>query len=171
MKTETLQLVTKIEYKGDITTLIDMEKYSTLNKLYSITAFVYRFLCNLKSRANRYKENVIKKVVGKARLPYDELVTVICEIENLINSRPLTYLTEENYQTPLSPYHLLYGWNINDRNEPLTNIETNQTSAIVRVKHLQTVLEDLKKKFMLNIYLVCVKNILMLKIKHRASVI
>ena len=84
--------------------------------------------------ANRYNENVIKKVVGKARLSYDELVTVICEIKNLINSRPLTYLTEENYQTPLSPYHLLYGWNINDRNKPLTNIETNQTSAIVRVK-------------------------------------
>ena len=30
MKTETLQLVTKIEYKDDITTLIDMEKYSSL---------------------------------------------------------------------------------------------------------------------------------------------
>ena len=50
MKTETLQLVTKIEYKDDITTLIDMEKYSSLNKLYSVTAFVYRFLCNLKNR-------------------------------------------------------------------------------------------------------------------------
>ena len=30
MKIETLQLVTKIEYKDDITTLIDMEKYSSL---------------------------------------------------------------------------------------------------------------------------------------------
>ena len=67
----------------------------------------------------------LKKVVGKARLSYDELVTVICEIENSINSRPLTYLTEENYQTPLSPYHLLYGRNINDRKEPLNNIETH----------------------------------------------
>ena len=33
MKTDTLQLVTKIEHKDDITTLIDMEKYSSLNKL------------------------------------------------------------------------------------------------------------------------------------------
>ena len=88
-----------------------------------------------------------KKVVGKARLSYDELVTVICEIENSINSRPLTYLTVENYQTPLSSYHLLYGRNINDRNEPLNNIETNQTSAIVRVKHLQTVSEHFLKRF------------------------
>ena len=67
----------------------------------------------------------LKKVVGKTRLSYDELVTVICEIENSINSCPLTYLTEENYQTPLSPYHLLYGRNINDRNEPLNKTETN----------------------------------------------
>ena len=39
----------------------------------------------------------LKKVFGKARFSYDELVIVICEIENSINSHPLTYLTEENY--------------------------------------------------------------------------
>ena len=39
MKTETMQLATKRGYKDDITTLIDMEKYSSLNKLYSATAF------------------------------------------------------------------------------------------------------------------------------------
>ena len=101
----------------------------------------------------------LKKVVGKARLSYDELVTVICEVDNSINLHPLTYLTEENYQTLLTPYHLLYGWNINDRNEPLNNIETNQTSAIVRVKHLQTVLEHFKKRF-------CVEYLLSLHEKH-----
>ena len=85
-------------------------------------------------KANRYNDNVIEKIVGKTRLSYDELVTVTCEIEN---SRSLTYLTEENYQSPLSPYHLLYGRHINDRNEPSSNIETNQTSATVRVKHLK----------------------------------
>ena len=77
----------------------------------------------------------LKKEVGRARLSYDELVTVTCEIGNSINSRPLTYLTEENYQTPLSPYHLLYGRNINDRNEPLNSTEPNHTSATGRVKH------------------------------------
>ena len=60
-------------------------------------------------------------------------------------SRPLTYLTEEDYQTPLSPYHLLYGRNI--RNEPLNSTEPNQTSATVRVKHWQTVLGHFLKIF------------------------
>ena len=45
----------------------------------------------------------LKKVAGKTRLSYDESVTVISEIKNSVNSRLLTYLTEENYQTPLSP--------------------------------------------------------------------
>ena len=90
----------------------------------------------------------LKRVVGKTKLSYDELVTVICEMENSINSRALTYLPEENYQALLSPYHLLYGRNINDRNEPLNHIERNQTSAIVTVKHLQSVLEHSKKKIL-----------------------
>ena len=33
MKTKTKQLATKIGYKDDIMTLIDMEKYTSLNKL------------------------------------------------------------------------------------------------------------------------------------------
>ena len=60
MKIETLQLVTKIEYKDDITTLIDMEKYSSLNKLYSVTAFVYRFLCSLKNRIKNKHQHLLE---------------------------------------------------------------------------------------------------------------
>ena len=60
MKTETLQLVTKIEYKDDITTLIDMEKHSSLNKLDSVTAFAYRFLCNLKNRIKNKHQNLLE---------------------------------------------------------------------------------------------------------------
>ena len=37
----------------------------------------------------------LKKVVGKALLNYNEMVTIITEIEGL-NSRRLTYLNEEN---------------------------------------------------------------------------
>ena len=37
----------------------------------------------------------LKKIIGEARFSNDKLVTVICEIENSMNSRPLTYLTME----------------------------------------------------------------------------
>ena len=42
----------------------------------------------------------LKKVVGKARPSYDKLVTVICEIENSIDSRPLTYLKKRITKHP-----------------------------------------------------------------------
>ena len=58
MKTETMQLATKIEYKDDITTLIPMEKYSFLNKFYSVTAFVYGFIGNWKSHIKNKNENL-----------------------------------------------------------------------------------------------------------------
>ena len=37
-----------------------MEKYSSLNKLYSVTAFNYRFLCNLKNRIKNKHQNLLE---------------------------------------------------------------------------------------------------------------
>ena len=55
----------------------------------------------------------LKKVVGKALLNYNEMVTVVTEIEGCLNSRPLTCLNEENVYDFLTPNHLIYGRNIN----------------------------------------------------------
>ncbi|GFY08071.1 integrase catalytic domain-containing protein [Trichonephila clavipes] len=37
-------------------------------------------------------KSILRKVLGKACLSEEELVTVLCDAESLINSRPLTYL-------------------------------------------------------------------------------
>ena len=50
----------------------------------------------------------LKKVVGKALLNYSEMVTNVTEIEGCLNSRPLTYLNEENVYDLLTPNHLMY---------------------------------------------------------------
>ena len=55
----------------------------------------------------------LKKVVGKALLNYNEMVTIVTEIEGCLNSRPLTYLNEENVYDLLTPNHLIYGRDIN----------------------------------------------------------
>ena len=60
MEKETMHLATKIEYKGDIITLIDMEKYISLNKLYSVAAFVYRLIGNLKNRKKNKHKNLLE---------------------------------------------------------------------------------------------------------------
>ena len=45
--------------------------------------------------------------VRNARLTYEELLTVIIEIECLLNSRPLTYVNSEDIEEPLTPSHLV----------------------------------------------------------------
>ena len=54
----------------------------------------------------------LKKVLGKARLSYEEVETVLIEIEAVINSRPLTYLYDDDITEPLTPSHLLSGRNM-----------------------------------------------------------
>ena len=50
-------------------------------------------------------KNCLKKVVGKAKLSFEELNTVIVEIEKCINSRPSTYLSEKHEDTVITPNH------------------------------------------------------------------
>ena len=50
-----------------------------------------------------------RKVVGRAKLYYYELLTVLIEIEGVINSRPLTYLSSDDLDEPLTPSHFLCG--------------------------------------------------------------
>ena len=50
----------------------------------------------------------LRKVVGTARLSFDELSTVLTEVETTVNSRPLTYLYDD-LEEALTPSHLIYG--------------------------------------------------------------
>jgi hypothetical protein len=49
----------------------------------------------------------LKKTIGKARLSYDELVTAVTEAESILNSRPLSYVSSEDVEEPLTAAHLL----------------------------------------------------------------
>ena len=57
-------------------------------------------------------KHCLKKVVGKVTLNFEEFNTVIAEIEKCINSRLLTYLSEEHEDIVLIPNHLIYGRNV-----------------------------------------------------------
>ena len=51
----------------------------------------------------------LKKTIGQAKLSFDELATVIAEAEMILNSRPLSYISSEDLEEPLTPSHLLCG--------------------------------------------------------------
>lgn len=51
----------------------------------------------------------LRKFVGQARFSLDELHTAVVEVESIINSRPLTYLSPSDLEEPLTPFHLVAG--------------------------------------------------------------
>ena len=54
----------------------------------------------------------LHKVAKNARLNYDELIIVLIEMEAMINSRPLTYLSKKGNTEAITPFHLLHDRNI-----------------------------------------------------------
>jgi len=51
----------------------------------------------------------LRKTIGRARVTYDELLTAIMEVEGILNSRPLSYVSIEDFEEPFTPSHLLIG--------------------------------------------------------------
>ena len=49
------------------------------------------------------------KIIGQAKLTYDELLIAVVEVEAVLNSRPLSYLSMDDIEEPLTPSHLLTG--------------------------------------------------------------
>ena len=63
---------------------------------------------NFRENGEVYKE-MPRKIVGQAKLSYDELLTALSEVEMVLNSRPLTYVSTNDFEEPLTPSHLLIG--------------------------------------------------------------
>ena len=60
-------------------------------------------------RLIRSAKRCLKKMIGRARLTYDELLTVVTEVESILNSRPLSYISCDDLDEPLTPSHFLTG--------------------------------------------------------------
>ena len=54
-------------------------------------------------------ERYLRKVLGNAKLSFDELSIVVTEVEATLNSRPLTYHYSELEEEVLTPSQLLVG--------------------------------------------------------------
>lgn len=57
----------------------------------------------------RSTKRCLRKIVGQAKLMYNELLTAIVEVEVVLNSRPLSYVSMDDIEKPLTPSHPLIG--------------------------------------------------------------
>ena len=88
----------------------------------------------------------LRKVVGNARL--EELSTAVVEVEMIVNSRPLSYVSSEDLEEPLTPSHLLRGYRVLSLRDPKTVIEgnnqdisTSRNDITQRMRHLGKILQ------------------------------
>lgn len=95
----------------------------------------------------------LKKVIGDSTLTFEELTTLLTQIEACLNSRPLSYLSDNpDDPMPLTPGHFIIG-------EPLLTIpdetyeEKDNISNLRRWKYCQKMMNDFWKKWS-NEYLV-----------------
>ena len=55
---------------------------------------------------------VSAEVIGRVKLSYDELMIVLVDMEATLNSRPISYISSQNFEEPITPLHLLIGCHI-----------------------------------------------------------
>ena len=83
------------------------------------------FECMIKSA-----KRCLKKSVGRASLTYDELSTLVTEIKAVLNSRPLTYVSTDNLEEPLTPSHLLLGYRVLSLPDPTLTMMNQQVTWV-----------------------------------------
>ena len=102
-------------------------------------------------RLVRSIKSPIKKVIGGSTASYDEMCTLLTEVEAVINARPLTYVydDEESVSYPLTPSDLIYGRRITALNPNSQHYEITSTynSLTKRLKHHRHLLSQFTRRW------------------------
>ena len=96
-------------------------------------------------RLNRMIKSGLRKTLWKTKSTYEEVETIVIKIEGALNCRPLCYVDDSDLSEPITPAHLMYGSNIQQR--PMHGGDPppidDKVKPGVRVKHVN----KLQKQF------------------------
>ena len=103
-------------------------------------------------RMVRSTKRCLKKTIGRATLAYDELLTAVTEVEGILNSRPLSYVSTEDTEEPLTPSHLLIGRRVlslpdSMLGQEMDDFEVSPGHLSKRVKYLNKTLDHFWKRW------------------------
>ena len=83
-------------------------------------------------------KNCIKKTLGKTTLRFDELQTVVTEVEAIINSRPLVPIYDDSLEEAVTRNHLLFGKKLETHNmsDVISKINGEPTKRMMYIQLL-----------------------------------
>nr|XP_042912440.1 uncharacterized protein LOC122272625 [Parasteatoda tepidariorum] len=95
-------------------------------------------------RLVRMVKEILRKVLGRTSLNYEELNTILCDCEQVINSRPITYVSEDNKDpSPLTP--MMFLQDLPSSGVPdIDNIDSKGLNK--RAKYRQGIRDDLRRR-------------------------
>ena len=74
-------------------------------------------------KMDKSTKRCLRKIIGQAQFSFGEIHTAIVEIEGVINSCPISYLSSDDVEEPLTPSHLPVGRRILNLPDSLTYYE------------------------------------------------
>lgn len=75
----------------------------------------------------------LKKALGNAKLTYEEMVTLLTQIEAVVNSRPITYVYEDQREPePLTPSHFLISKRLTSMPSSTTTITIDEKTTVTK---------------------------------------
>ncbi|XP_071044416.1 uncharacterized protein [Parasteatoda tepidariorum] len=93
-------------------------------------------------------KQILRKVLGRTSLSYEEMATVLCECECLLNSRPLTHVSDDaNDLNPITPAMFLQENKSNDVTDLDQCSQTDGKSLNKRLAYRLRILKDLRSRF------------------------
>lgn len=106
-------------------------------------------------RMVRSTKRCLRKLIGRAHFSHEELNTALAEIEAVLNSRPLSYVSSEDIDEPITPSHLIVGRRLLSLPDHLDHmyvldddeytLDSNHVTRLM--KHLNNVLNHFWKRW------------------------
>ncbi|GFT76200.1 integrase catalytic domain-containing protein [Trichonephila clavipes] len=102
-------------FRGAYNELVDID-WNEVSRYAEIQRITWKFIpptaawwVGFWERLVRTVKELLRRTLGKAIFTHEELLTVLCECEKVVNSRPLTYLSEDMQDlTPITPARFLF---------------------------------------------------------------
>ena len=92
-------------------------------------------------------KRILRKILGKQELNYEELLTFKIKVEGVINSHPLCYIYDKNVDNIITLSHLVLGRRLLTQIQGDENAQPILKNRTKRAHQIQNILEHFWKRF------------------------